>query len=136
MTLDGGEGYPPGLTALMIAAEERSDQAVSALLELKANVDKISPGGESALSNSFKSEDLEITDKICRHTNIFGGFEAVCKLLSLNRVKITEVLESYIKRAIDEDNAAWICGVENATKYGHHVFVAHLMDSEKRSLSR
>ena len=65
VTLDGGEDDPPGLTALMIAAKNRSDKVVSALLELKADVDIISPGGESALSCSLISQNTEIMDKIC-----------------------------------------------------------------------
>ena len=62
-------------------------------------------------------QDTEIIDKICHNTNTFHGFEEVCRLLSLNRVKITVALEEYIKRTIagewNEENAAWICGVEN-----------------------
>ena len=72
-------------------------------------------------------QDTEIIDKICHNTNTFHGFKEVCRLLSLNRVKITVALEEYIKRTIagewNEENAAWICGVENATKYGHHQIV-------------
>ena len=118
---------PPGLTALMIAAKNRSDKVVSALLELKADVDIISPGGESALSYSLLSQDPEIIEKICPLTNTSHGFEEVCRILSLNRVKITTALEEYMKRTIagdwNEENAAWICSVENATKYGHHQLV-------------
>ena len=112
MTLDGGKEDPPGLTALMIAAKNRSDKVVTALLELKANVDIISPGGESALSYSLLSQDTEIIEKICPLTNTSRGFEEVCRILSLNRVKITAALEEYINRTIagdwNEENAAWI----------------------------
>ena len=95
----------------MIAAQNRSDKVVSALLELKADVDIISPGGESALSYSLISQDIEIMDKICDHTNTFDGFDEVFRLLSLNRVEITEALEEYIKRTIvgdwDGEKAVW-----------------------------
>ena len=116
VTLDGGQGHPPGRTALMIAAKNKSDKVVSSLLELMANVDIISPGRESALSYALISQDTEIVDKVCHHTNTCHGFEEVCRILSLNRVKITGALMEYIKRTRIEDwneeNAAWICGVK------------------------
>ena len=50
-------------------------------------------------------------------------------------MKITEALEEYIKRTIagewNEENSAWICGVENATKFGHHELVEQLMDNDE-----
>ena len=98
-------------------------------------VDMISPGGESALSYSLISQDTEIIEKICPLTNTSRGFEEVCRILSLNRVKITAALEEYMKRTIagdwNEENAAWICSAENATKYGHHELVEKLMGNDK-----
>ena len=58
----------------MMAAKNRSGKAISALLELKTDVDIISPRGESALSCSLISQNTEIMDKICQDTNTFDAF--------------------------------------------------------------
>ena len=51
-------------------------------------------------------------------------------------MKITESLEEYnIKRTTvgdqSEENAAWICGMKKATKYGFHTLFEKLMEHDK-----
>ena len=50
-------------------------------------------------------------------------------------MKITESLEAYIKRTTvgdwNEENAAWIYGMEKATKYGYHTLVEKLIEHDK-----
>ena len=102
VTLCGGEGYPAGLTPLMMAARNRSIEVVEILLD-KADVSLVSPDGFSALSCALESEDLDITEKIIQKifylTNPFAGLEETFRMLAMKKTRMTETVKRFVKQS-------------------------------------
>ena len=123
-----------GLTALMIAALNRSVKVLDILLEKNADVDIISPGGETALEWAIHSEDEKIIDKLCVLTKSVAGIPNIVRAVAWRKVKITGELSRYIREAVKNDELC-VLAIKTAAKFGA-VDLLEVLIKDKKNMDK
>ena len=96
----GKDGRVAGKTLLMLAALDRSNEAVDILLKAGADLNKVSSDGHTALLHALESKDLTIIEKVCGCTTV--NREWAFSLIGLKSVTISGPIVKFIKDSLNK----------------------------------